>query len=251
MCYTDSVPLYGIHNLDDGALPYRDSWVQDAGTPREQVRYMEYPVLTGMFQWANARLTEQWLRTAAVLPLPTALPVVVYVDHVAVWLALAWLIVVWAVVRLRPSRPWDAALVALSPLVAVHAFTNYDTLAVAAATVGLLALARGRPWLAGILLGVGGALKLYPLFLLLPVVLVAVRRRTVGTAVRDRPRRRHRVDGRQPARGAAVDRGVVGVLPAEPGPGTESRVAVQHRVALQRLARASTATCRRTRHRSC
>ena len=184
MCYTDSVPLYGIHNLDDGALPYRDSWVQDAGTPREQVRYMEYPVLTGMFQWANARLTEQWLRTAAVLPLPTALPVVVYVDHVAVWLALAWLIVVWAVVRLRPSRPWDAALVALSPLVAVHAFTNYDTLAVAAATTGLLALARGRPWLAGVLLGVGGALKLYPLFLLLPVVLVAVRRRTVGTAAR-------------------------------------------------------------------
>jgi len=184
MCYTDSVPLYGIHNLDDGALPYRDSWLQDAGTPREQVRYMEYPVLTGLFQWANARLTERWLDAAAVLPLPTALPVVVYVDHIAVWLALAWLVVVWAVVRLRPSRPWDAALVALSPLVAVHAYTNYDTLAVAAATVGLLALARGRPWLAGILLGVGGALKLYPLFLLLPVLLVAVRRRSVGTAVR-------------------------------------------------------------------
>ena len=148
MCYTDSVPLYGIHNLDDGALPYRDSWVQDAGTPREQVRYMEYPVLTGMFQWANARLTEQWLRAAAVLPLPTALPVVVYVDHIAVWLALAWLIVVWAVVRLRPSRPWDAALVALSPLVAVHAFTNYDTLAVAAATTACSlspAAARGSP----------------------------------------------------------------------------------------------------------
>ena len=127
---------------------------------------------------------QRWLDAAAVLPLPTALPVVVYVDHIAVWLALAWLVVVWAVVRLRPSRPWDAALVALSPLVAVHAYTNYDTLAVAAATVGLLALARGRPWLAGILLGVGGALKLYPLFLLLPVLLVAVRRRSVGTAVR-------------------------------------------------------------------
>lgn len=75
-------------------------------------------MLTGMFQWANAWLAERWLRTATVLPLPTALPVVVYVDHVAVWLALAWLIVIWAVVRLRPSRPWDVALVALSPLVA-------------------------------------------------------------------------------------------------------------------------------------
>jgi hypothetical protein len=141
MCYTDSVPLYGIHHLDDGALPYRASWVQDEGAPRAHVRYMEYPVLTGMFQWANARLTEQWLRAATVLPLPTALPVVVYVDHVAVWLALAWLVVVCAVVRLRPSRPWDAALVALAPLVAVHAFTNYDTLA----SPPRRAVARARP----------------------------------------------------------------------------------------------------------
>jgi len=184
MCYTDSVPLYGIQKLDKGALPYRDGWVQDADTPRERVRYMEYPVLTGLFQWANARLAAQWLRAATVVPLPTALPVVVYVDHLAVGLSLAWLVVVWAVVRLRPGRPWDGALVALSPLVAEHAFTNYDTLAVAAATTGLLALARGRPWLAGALLGVGGGLKLYPLFLLLPAVLVATRRRVWGTAVR-------------------------------------------------------------------
>ena len=251
MCYTDSVPLYGIHNLDDGALPYRDSWVQDAGTPREQVRYMEYPVLTGLFQWANARLTEQWLRAAAVLPLPTALPVVVYVDHIAVWLALAWLIVVWAVVRLRPSRPWDAALVALSPLVAVHAFTNYDTLAVAAATTGLLALARGRPWLAGVLLGVGRRAEAVSA---VPAAAGGPGRRPASDGGDRGPhhrRRRDRVDGRQPARGAAVDRGMVGVLPPEPGPGAQPRVAVQHRVALQRLARASTATCRRTRHRSC
>jgi uncharacterized membrane protein len=85
---------------------------------------------------------------------------------------------------LRPNRPWDAALVALSPLVAVHVFTNFDALAVACATAGMLAVARRRPLLGGLLLGIGGAFKFYPLMLLLPVLLVGVRRRELGTAAR-------------------------------------------------------------------
>jgi uncharacterized membrane protein len=182
MCYSDTVPLYRIEKLDVGALPYRDSWIERPGTADEQVRYMEYPVLTGFFQYAGARLTDGWLWLAEQVPvLPSGLPVVVYFDITAVWLALAWLVVVWAVRTLRPTRPWDAALVALSPLVAVHAFTNWDALAVACATAGMLALARRRPLLAGALLGIGGAFKLYPLLLLVPVVLVALRRRELAT----------------------------------------------------------------------
>jgi uncharacterized membrane protein len=185
MCYSDTVPLYGIEGLDSGAVPYRDPWLQDAGTPSEQVRYMEYPVLTGFFQYANARLAGAWSAAAEQVPvLPTALPVVVYFVISAGWLALAWLAAVWAVLRLRPSRPWDAALVALSPLAAVHVFTNFDALAVAFAAGGMLALARGRPLLAGMLLGVGGAFKFYPLLLLLPVLLVGLRRRDTARALR-------------------------------------------------------------------
>ena len=185
MCYSDTVPLYGIEGLADGLVPYRDSWIENQGKPTERVRYMEYPVLTGFFQYANARMANGWLwlstRTSLV---PAALPVVVYFDISAFWLALAWLAVVWAVRMLRPTRPWDAALVALSPLVAVHAFTNFDTLAVACATGGLLALARRNPMLGGLLLGVGGAFKFYPLLLLLPIVVVAARRRDFGVAGR-------------------------------------------------------------------
>ncbi|WP_433557400.1 glycosyltransferase family 87 protein [Pseudonocardia xinjiangensis] len=184
MCYSDTVPLYGVEGLDSGAVPYRDSWVENGGTPSEQVRYMEYPVLTGYFQYANARLADAWLWLARQLPtLPTALPVVVYFNISAAWLAMAWLVVVWGVRMLRPSRPWDAALVAVSPLVVVHAFTNFDTLAVACATLGLLALARRNPGLAGVLLGIGGAFKAYPLLLLLPIVLVAFRRRDAATGI--------------------------------------------------------------------
>ncbi len=133
---------------------------------------MEYPVLTGFFQWANARLAAGWLATGV---LPTALAVVVYFDLSAFWLALAWLGVVWALVRLRPGRPWDAAIAAVSPLVAVHAFTNFDTLAVAGATLGMLAWSRRRPGVAGVLLGLGAAAKLYPLFLLFPLLLLCLR----------------------------------------------------------------------------
>jgi uncharacterized membrane protein len=181
-CYSDTVPLYGIEDLDRGAVPYRDSWTESEGTPQERTRYMEYPVVTGFFQYANARLADGWLWLADKLPwLPSGLPVVVYFDISAAWLALAWLVVVWAVRMLRPNRPWDAALVALSPLVAVHVFTNFDALAVACATAGMLALARRRPVLAGALLGLGGASKLYPLMLLLPVLLVGIRRRDLRT----------------------------------------------------------------------
>ncbi|MHA6785754.1 glycosyltransferase family 87 protein [Pseudonocardia saturnea] len=178
MCYSDTVPLWGIENLDDAsALPYRDPWIENPGTADEAVRYMEYPVLTGFHQWAAARVADAWRALAAGVGwLPSGLPVVVYFDVSAAWLALAWLVTVWAVHALRPSRPWDAALVALSPLVLVHVFTNFDALAVGAATAGLLAFARNRPLLAGVLLGIGGGFKFYPLLLLGPLVILGLRR---------------------------------------------------------------------------
>ncbi|MCW2721319.1 MAG: integral rane protein [Pseudonocardia sp.] len=183
LCYSDTVPLYDIEGIASGAVPYRDAWTEGSGADAK-VRYMEYPVLTGFFQYANARIADAWLAAATVVPLPTALPVVVYFDITAIFLAMAWLVAVWAVRSLRRSRPWDAALVALSPLVIAHAFTNFDTLAVGCAAAGMLALARRRPLLAGVLLGVGGAFKFYPLLLLLPVLLVGLRRRDIATTAR-------------------------------------------------------------------
>lgn len=190
LCYSDIVPLYSAERLDQGGFPYRTKWVDDEGTPTAHDRYMEYPVLTGLFQWANAQLTDGWVRVAESGWLPSALPVVVYFDISALWLALAWLVTVWAVTMTARRRPWDAVLVAISPLVVVHAFTNFDTLATACAAAGLFAWARRRPVLAGLLLGIGAAAKLYPLFLLGPLLVLCVRagqlaawRRAAGTAV--------------------------------------------------------------------
>jgi len=175
MCYSDTVPLYTAERLHEGGFPYRTSWVDNPGEPEAQVRYMEYPVLTGLFQWVNGRIAHGWSGAADAGVLPKALTVVVYFDVTAFWLTLAWLVTVWAVHRLRPHRPWDAALVALSPIVVVHVFTNFDALATAMATTGVLAWARRRPGLAGLLIGLGGAAKLYPLFLLGPLLVLCLR----------------------------------------------------------------------------
>ncbi|GGP38833.1 glycosyltransferase family 87 protein [Saccharothrix coeruleofusca] len=176
MCYSDTVPLYTAERLDKpDTFPYKTSWIDDQGKPTEHVRYMEYPVLTGLFQWVNARMAQGWTELAESGWLPSPMTVIVYFDITAVWLALAWLVTAWGTLRISRRRPWDAVLVAVSPLVVVHAFTNFDTLATAFATAGLLAWARRKPVLAGVLLGLGGAAKLYPLFLLGPLLLLCWR----------------------------------------------------------------------------
>ncbi|MEU4801560.1 glycosyltransferase 87 family protein [Actinosynnema sp. NPDC023587] len=176
MCYSDTVPLYTAERLDQpGMFPYKTSWVDDEGKATEHVRYMEYPVLTGVFQWLNAKMAQGWTVIAQTGWLPNPMTVIVYFNITALWLALAWLVTAWAVARLARRRVWDAAIVAVSPLVVVHAFTNFDTLATAFATAGLLAWARKKPVLAGVLLGLGGAAKLYPLFLLGPLLLLCWR----------------------------------------------------------------------------
>ncbi|WP_020669143.1 glycosyltransferase family 87 protein [Amycolatopsis nigrescens] len=176
MCYSDIVPLYGAERLNNpDTFPYATKWVENEGTPQAQERYMEYPVLTGLFQWVNAKLTHGWLSIADTGWLPGALPVAVYFNITAFFLALAWLVTVWAVARTMRRRPWDAALVAVSPLVLVHAFTNFDTISAAFAAAGVLAWSRRKPALAGLLIGLGAAAKLYPLFLLGPLLVLCLR----------------------------------------------------------------------------
>ncbi|MRH86459.1 DUF2029 domain-containing protein [Nocardia sp. SYP-A9097] len=171
MCYSDTVPLYGAEHLNEGAFPYKKQWTDFGSDGKPQTRYMEYPVLSGLYQYGAMVIAKAWKQSH----LPGALEVVVYFNVVAVGLALAWLVTLWASAQLAGRRVWDAALIALSPLVLVHAFTNFDTLATAFAAGGMLAWARRRPVLAGILLGLGGAAKLYPLLLLGPILVLCLR----------------------------------------------------------------------------
>ncbi len=152
-CYSDAVPLFGSYGLDTGAVPYLDATV-------------EYPVLTGGLMALVAAAARVYDGAAeAVGLLPDVPPVQSYYVLTCLVLSACALVLVRAVLGLAGRRPWDAAMIGLSPLLLFHAFTNWDLLAVALATLGLAAWARSRPVLAGVLLGLGIAAKFFPLLL--------------------------------------------------------------------------------------
>lgn len=183
LCYSDTVPLYTAELLNQGKFPYKSSWLETDrdGEPRitydgeVAVRYMEYPVLTGVYQYVSMALAKTYSAVTRTVSVPVIAEVVMFFNIAAFGLALAWLATVWATAMLAGRRIWDAALVAASPLVIFQIFTNFDALATAFAVGALLAWARRRPVLAGALIGLGVAAKLYPLLLLVPLVVLAVR----------------------------------------------------------------------------
>jgi uncharacterized membrane protein len=161
-CYSDAVPLFGIHQLDKGKVPYLDSPV-------------EYPVLTGGFMQLAVVIARGYDAVARDGLLPDVPPVQSYYIVTCLLLSLLALVVTRAVLAVAGPRPWDAAMVALSPLLFVHAFTNWDVLAVALTALGMWAWARRRPVLAGLLLGLGIAAKLYPILILVGLFLLCLR----------------------------------------------------------------------------
>ncbi|HEY7054462.1 MAG TPA: glycosyltransferase family 87 protein [Mycobacterium sp.] len=183
LCYSDTVPLYTAELLDKGKFPYKSSWLEtdDAGRPKSQydgrpaVRYMEYPVLTGLYQYTSMALAKTYTALTKAVSIPVVAEVVMFFNISAFGLALAWLATVWATARLAGRRIWDAALVAASPILIFQIFTNFDALATAFAAGSMLAWARRRPGWAGVLLGLGVAAKLYPVLLLLPLLVIGVR----------------------------------------------------------------------------
>jgi len=164
MCYSDVVPLWSDERLDVGAVPYRDTAV-------------EYPVLTGGFMWLTAELTRgvhalnsDWTE------------LVIFASLTALLLAVCGLLVTASTAGAAGRRPYDAAIFALSPLLVIHAFTNWDLLAMALTSAALWAWARRQPVLAGTLIGLGTAAKLYPIFLLVAIAILAVRTRKYAPA---------------------------------------------------------------------
>ncbi|GAB4081162.1 DUF2029 domain-containing protein [Modestobacter muralis] len=163
LCYNDAVPLFGIHGQDQGLVPYLDSAV-------------EYPVLTGGLMQLAAVVGRAYDSLAAGPGLlPDTVPVETYYVVTCLLLSALALLVTRGVLGLTGRRPWDAAMVGLSPLLLVHAFTNWDLLAVALTTFGMLAWARRRPVLAGVLIGLGIAAKLYPVLLLGALLVLCLR----------------------------------------------------------------------------
>jgi uncharacterized membrane protein len=147
VCYSDLLPLYEAEELDSGKIPYVEA-------------ENEYPVGTGLFMWAASWPVDS--REA-------------FFASNAVLLALLGLLTAWllyGVVQLR------ALYFAAAPTLALYAFLNWDLLAVALMTAGLVAFLRRRDVAAGVLLGLGAAAKLFPGLLLPPLALDRAKERS-------------------------------------------------------------------------
>ncbi|GAA0810668.1 glycosyltransferase family 87 protein [Spirilliplanes yamanashiensis] len=156
-CYSDVLALYYADGLSEGKVPYQEFPV-------------EYPVLTGIFMG---------LLGLPIHALGQRYPEMnqgqAFYDVNALVLCALAVATCACLLSLRRRRPWDAAMFAVAPMLFITTTINWDFLAIGLATFGMLAWARRRPVLAGVLIGLGAAAKLWPVFLLGPLLLLCVR----------------------------------------------------------------------------
>ncbi|MGH3727563.1 MAG: glycosyltransferase family 87 protein [Micromonosporaceae bacterium] len=175
-CYTDVLALYYGEGMHEGKVPYRDHPV-------------EYPVLTGAFMGVIGLPVHELGQALGTGGSSGINEGQWFYNINALVLCILGFGTVGALLAMRRNRPWDAAMVALAPGVLASATVNWDLLVVSLTAFALYAWSRHRPAVAGVLLGLAVAAKFYPLFLIGPLFLLALRSRrweslgvTFGTA---------------------------------------------------------------------
>ena len=184
MCYSDLPYLYTGRGLSELQWPYTDD-----ASARARFSVMEYPVGISYFAYGAAWATHLLSGSPDLAEREANDPGLLFatsegVDEIrlnftvqALAFGALMLVVVWLLSGVERRRPWDAAIVAVSPMLALTAMINWDVLALVFVAGTLWAWARGRPVLAGVMIGLGTATKLYPLFLLGGVLVICVRQR--------------------------------------------------------------------------
>jgi uncharacterized membrane protein len=170
MCYSDVPYLDTARGFAEQHWPYDDSF--------GRYDVMEYPVLISYFAWGASKVTalmpsgpSEAVREQTPVADLWGLPgmtreVNTYFLVTAIMLFACGIGAVLFLAGASPGRPWDAMAFALSPTLLLAGLVNWDLLAVLFTAGALWAWARGRPLLAGVMVGLGVATKLYPLFLL-------------------------------------------------------------------------------------
>jgi uncharacterized membrane protein len=181
LCYTDTYTLYTDEGLN--ARTNKAGQVTGAVSVPYRDHAVEYPPVMGGLMYVAAEVTHY------VHPGETAdidgSHNTTFFNVTALGLAVCALISTFTVAQLvGRRRQWDAVLVAASPVLLMYAFTNWDLAAVAATGLGLWVWSRGSPLWAGLLLGVGVATKLYPVFVLLALLMLCARAGLVRAALR-------------------------------------------------------------------
>jgi uncharacterized membrane protein len=184
MCYSDLPYLYVGRGFAELDWPY-----SDAIHVRDRYEVMEYPVGISYYAFGAAEVTHWFSGSPDLAPRGamsqgelSADPAVLreslmFTTVNVVGFGVCALIAAWFLTGVNRRRPWDAALFAASPVFVLEGLINWDFLAVACVAGALYAQARGRPGWTGFAIGLGTALKLYPLFLLGGLVIIWGRER--------------------------------------------------------------------------
>ncbi|QFG70033.1 glycosyltransferase 87 family protein [Ornithinimicrobium pratense] len=156
-CYSDLPVVHVSSPLAEGLLP----WAGES--PSNQ------PPLPGLVMWLIS------LASPA-----TGTGVTAQQWTLVLWAALCVPLLaagVLAAVALQPRRPWQAAHLALSPVLALLVLVSTDLLGITLTLLALWAWHRERSWLAGALLGLALLVRPFPLLVLAAMVLLAWRHR--------------------------------------------------------------------------
>ncbi|MBB6346053.1 putative membrane protein [Nonomuraea muscovyensis] len=164
-CYTDIFPLYFDRQLA-AENPYF------AQVPFD--KHVEYPVVLGevmqVFAWIARLLRPGPPRLVEGVQAP------LFYDFTVVFLGVCLVAGVLLMAAVAgPTRRWDALWYALAPSVILAAYINWDFVAGALSMGVLLAWARKRQVLAGVLLGLAIATKFYPLMFVGALFLLTLR----------------------------------------------------------------------------
>ncbi|WP_214319058.1 glycosyltransferase family 87 protein [Nonomuraea sediminis] len=163
-CYTDIYPLYF-----DRQLATQDPYF--AHVPFD--KQVEYPVVLGEVMQVLARIARAVVGGGIENAAPQA---VLFYDLTVIVLGVSLVAGVLLMAAVAgPTRRWDALWYALAPSVILAAYINWDLVAGALSMGMLLAWARRRQVLAGVLLGLAIATKFYPLMFVGALLLLTLR----------------------------------------------------------------------------
>ena len=150
-CYSDIPILYGARALDS------HQWAYKGGT-----NAVEYPVVMGTIMWATS-----WIAPSGKHSLRH------YFDFNASLITLLFIFSILVVWKIRPEY---AYLLPLSPGVLIALYINWDLWGIVTMLLAIHFFDRHRVGLSSSMLAISIATKFFPVFLLLPVIVILWRR---------------------------------------------------------------------------
>jgi uncharacterized membrane protein len=154
-CYSDLPALFSERTFGKG------QWAFSGGD-----QAVEYPVLQGVVMWATAQVSPDG---------PVS-----YFNFSAILIALLFIASVMVMFRARPDF---AVIYALAPTEILALYINWDLWAIVTMLLSIYWFDRKREFASAAILGVSIATKFFPIVLLLPIVIIYLRREEIREAI--------------------------------------------------------------------